>query len=196
MAANPNSCGARCLQELKQSAPAAHVFSVCAYFPNLDMGSELQAPRLYVKLAWLPPFRSPNLAAAQRRDALCRWDYCRQPAAENLRPWGRLDQKVSWHSSRVLALPGAFEGAAEGRKSPAVAPSLLLEDISHPPCTLGLVWASFLLLCYHHLAGEQLPPRMGVCFKTGEQLYRAGPAGWQAVPASGQGEDRARVLLL
>lgn len=116
VAANPNSCGARWLQELKQSAPAAHVFSVCAYFPNLDMGSELQAPRLYVKLAWLPPFRSPSLAAAQRRDALCRWDYCRQPAAENLRPWGRPDQKVSWHSSHVLALPGAFAGSSRGKE--------------------------------------------------------------------------------
>lgn len=116
MAANPNSFDAWRLQELKQSAPAAHVFSVCAYFPNLDMGSELQAPRPYVKLAWLPLFRSLNLAAAQRRDALCRWDYCRQAAAENLRQWGRPDQKVSWHSSRVLALLGAFAGSSRGKE--------------------------------------------------------------------------------
>lgn len=56
VAVKPSSFNIRCLQELNKSTPAAHVLSVCAYFPNLDMGSELQAPRAYVKLAWLSPF--------------------------------------------------------------------------------------------------------------------------------------------
>lgn len=90
MAANPNSFDTRCLQELNESAPAAHVLSLCAYFPNLDMGSELQAPRAYVKLAWLSPFHSPDLAVAQHGDAPHRWDYrlqiasCLKPAPVGL----------------------------------------------------------------------------------------------------------------
>lgn len=76
VAVNPDSFGVRCLQELNESTPAAHVLSpVCAYFPNLDMGSELQAPRVYVKLAWLSPLRSSHLAAAQHGDAPCHWGY-------------------------------------------------------------------------------------------------------------------------
>lgn len=56
MAVKPDSFNILCVQELNQSTAAAHVLSVCAYFPNLDMGSELQAPRAYVKLARLSPF--------------------------------------------------------------------------------------------------------------------------------------------
>lgn len=67
MAVNANFSSAWCVQELNESTPAAHVLSVCAYFPNLDMGSELQALRVYVKLAWLSPFHSPDLAVAQHR---------------------------------------------------------------------------------------------------------------------------------
>lgn len=81
MAVNPNFFNTRCLQELNESTPAAHVLSVCAYFPNLDMGSELQALRVYVKLAWLSPFHSPDLAVAQHGDAPRRWDYWLQRAS-------------------------------------------------------------------------------------------------------------------
>lgn len=78
---NPNFFNARCVQELNESTPVAHVLSVCTYFPNLDMGSELQALRVYVKLAWLSPFHSLDLAAAQHRDAPRRWDYWLQRAS-------------------------------------------------------------------------------------------------------------------
>lgn len=90
VAVNPNFFNTRCVQELNESTPAAHVLSVCAYFPNLDMGSELQALRVYVKLAWLSPFHSPDLAVAQHRDAPHRWDYwlqrasCLKPASVGL----------------------------------------------------------------------------------------------------------------
>lgn len=90
VAVNPNSFNIRCLQELNESTPAAHVLSVCAYFPNLDMGSELQAPRAYVKLAWLSPFHSPDLAVAQLGDTPRHWDYrlqiasCLKPAPVGL----------------------------------------------------------------------------------------------------------------
>lgn len=77
----PNCFNSQCVQELNESTPAAHVLSVCAYFPNLDMGSELQALRVYVKSAWLSPFHSPDLAVAQHRDAPCRWDYWLQRAS-------------------------------------------------------------------------------------------------------------------
>lgn len=78
---NPNFFNTRCVQELNESTPAAHVLSVCAYFPNLDMGSELQALRVYVKLAWLSPFHSPDPAVAQHRDAPRHWDCWLQRAS-------------------------------------------------------------------------------------------------------------------
>lgn len=76
VAVDPDSFDVQCLQELNESTPAAHVLSpVCAYFPNLDMGSELPAPRVYVKLAWLSPLHSLHLAVAQHRDAPCHRGY-------------------------------------------------------------------------------------------------------------------------
>lgn len=154
---NPNFFSTWCVQELNESTPAAHVLSVCAYFPNLDMGSELQAQRVYVKLAWLSPFHSPDLAVAQHRDALHRWDYWLQRAS-CLKPSPR---GTGWaeRCPGTPLLPShcflPFRRAVEGRKSAAVAPPFLrLEDLLHPSCALGSIWASFLLLCYHHLAGE------------------------------------------
>lgn len=165
---------------VNESTPAAHVLSVCAYFPNLDMGSELPAPRVYVKLAWLSPFRSPHLAVAQRGDAPRHWDYRLQIAScLKLAPAGLAGPKgalVHLVCPDHAPCPRGEQGREE--ESATVAPFLHLEDVLHPPCALALVWGSFLLLCcYHHLAEEQLPPRMGICFKTGEQLYGAGPMG-------------------
>lgn len=124
MAVNPNFFNTRCLQELNESTPAAHVLSVCAYFPNLDMGSELQALRVYVKLAWLSPFHSPDLAVAQPGDAPRRWDYWLQRASYlKPAPMGLAGPR------RCLGTPFLpshcfllLRGAIEGRKCAAVAP--------------------------------------------------------------------------
>lgn len=136
MAVNPNSFNIRCLQELNESTPAAHVLSVCAYFPNLNMGSELQAPRAYVKLAWLSPFRSPDLAVAQLGDAPRRWDYRLPKTCPGGAVWAERCPGTPRLPSHCF-LPA--RGALEGRKSAAATPFLRLEGVLHPPCALGLV---------------------------------------------------------
>lgn len=158
VAMNPNFFNSQCVQELNESTPAAHVLSVCAYFPNLDMGSELQALRVYVKLAWLSPFHSPDLAVAQHGDAPRHWDYwlqrasCPKPA--------RLGQAGPRDALAQLSCP--CTGSSRGKKKCSTGPPFLhLEDLLHRSCALGSTWTSFLLLCYHNLAGELLPPWMG-----------------------------------
>lgn len=90
---------------VNESTPAAHVLSVCAYFPNLDMGSEPLAPRACMKLAGPSPFRSPHLAAARCGDAPRCWDRRLQIAScpKPTPPWGWRGPKVPWHSSPALA---------------------------------------------------------------------------------------------
>lgn len=99
----------RCLQELKPSTGAAHVFCVCAYFPNLDMGSELQALRACVKLAATFLLPESGCGSAQGCSPLLG-----SLAAEILCLWGQLGQRVPWHSSRCLR-----KGVAEGRRRAA-----------------------------------------------------------------------------
>lgn len=151
------------------------MLSVCAYFPNLDMGSELQAQRVYVKLAWLSPFHSPDLAAAQHRDALHRWDYWLQRAS-CLKPSPR---GTGWaeRCPGTPLLPShcflPFRRAVEGRKSAAVPPPFSCAwKIS---CTRlvhlgrsGQAFSSSAIIIWL----ENSCLHGWVCFKTGEQLYR------------------------
>ena len=133
-----NSIHTRCLQELKPSAGAAHVFCVCAYFPNLDMGSELQALRAFAKLAATFLLPESGCGSAQGCSPLLGL-----LAAEILCLWGQPGQRVPWHSSRCLR-----KGVAEGRRKAAVQPLCCCWKMAGTQVALlGELYCSALSIC-------------------------------------------------
>lgn len=125
------------------------------------MGSELQALRAFAKLAATFLLPESGCSSAQGCSPLLGL-----LAAEILCLWGQLGQRVPWHSSHCLG-----KGVAEGRrKGCSAAPLLLLEDGLHTSRALGRA----LLLCCQHLAGEQLPLRMGSGLRQGNSCTERG----------------------
>lgn len=189
MATNPNFFNTQSVQELNESTSAAHVLSVCAYFPNLDMGSELQAPRVYVKLAWLSPFRSPDLAAAQHGDAPRRWDYWLQ-GASCLKP-ARVGQAGPRGASPALTRLPALAGSSRGKKKCCTGPPFPVPGRSLAPVLCTWTNLDELFAPLLSSSGWRIAASMDVSALERERCWWAVP-----VPACGERKGRARVFLL
>lgn len=173
VAVNPNLFDTQCVQELNESTPAAHVLSVCAYFPNLDMGSELQALRVYVKLAGLSPFHSPDLAAAQHGDAPRRWDYwlrrasCLKPARLGLAG----QRGALAHLPALTPLP-ALPGSSRGKKKCCTGPPFSSPGRSLAPVLCTWVDLDELSAPLLSSSGGRIAASMDGSALKREQLYR------------------------